>query len=662
MLSKTLTAHSFAVFAVISLILLVLFASSSSQAYQGFGALTQGGFGKPVYHVTNLNDSGSGSFRDAVSQGNRYVVFDIGGTINLATYLYVQGSFITIDGFSAPAPGITIKNYGLIIRGIKGAHDVIVQGIRVRDAAIDGFQVAYGAYNIVLDHVSSAGSLDENIEITEGSHDVTVSWSIFAAPGPDHPMNMLIKYNPSRISLHHNAFVKANQRNPQVRIDDVGTAATDTTIDMRNNLVWDWGPGYGTLVWYGPKANIINNFYQSPSSSAGDKQEGVVVDKPTASAYVSENFSGDGATYTSLYNSQGNVGAPFAAPAVDTTDACTAANQVLAGAGVRPLDAIDQSNLSLINLASCGTATNTAPVVNAGIDKTITLQVNSVALDGTVTDDGLPNPPGSVATIWSKQSGPGTVLFGNSAAVDTTAAFSEAGAYILLLTANDGALSAADTATVTVQSAPGSLPTAVSVSAYYPADKLEMNRPKIKATASGSGKYNWKFTWDGGVYVKTANGASSPYYWQIAAPGLAEGNHTIAVDATDVNTGAAGSDSLTVAIGPRPITATVVGSTYVKTINGELYVPDGYSHKFNFKVASGHYSGAKYGYTAVWGDGTANYSNPGTTSYSIFVAHSYKPAGTSYALALTIRNVYTGKTSVVLKTVRVVSYAAWSAL
>ncbi|HLK93574.1 MAG TPA: hypothetical protein VKZ18_27025 [Polyangia bacterium] len=97
-------------------------------------------------------------------------------------------------------------------------------------------------------------------------------------------------------------------------------------------------------------------------------------------------------------------------------------------------------------------ATNTAPVVNAGPDQTITLPA-SASLAGTVTDDGLPNPPGAVTTTWSKVSGPGTVTFGNASARSTTATFSTAGSYVLQLLASDSALSASDTITVTVNAA-----------------------------------------------------------------------------------------------------------------------------------------------------------------------------------------------------------------
>lgn len=99
-------------------------------------------------------------------------------------------------------------------------------------------------------------------------------------------------------------------------------------------------------------------------------------------------------------------------------------------------------------------AGNTAPVVNAGPDQTITLP-SGVTLDGTITDDGLPNPPAATTAAWSKVSGPGTVTFGNASAVDTTATFSINGAYVLRLTGSDSALSTQDDIAVTVNPAAG---------------------------------------------------------------------------------------------------------------------------------------------------------------------------------------------------------------
>jgi hypothetical protein len=282
------------------------------------------------------------------------VVFEVGGEIVLSDYVFVKGAFVTIDGFTAPPPGITLKSRGLVIRGTRGAHDVIVRGIRVRNSPIDGIQVSYGAYNVVIDHVSVHGSGDGNIDITD-SHDVTVSWSILAEP--TSAKSMLIKYNPAGVTLHHNIFVKGLTRNPQVSIDDVGTPATDTTLDMRNNLVWGWGTGFGTLIWYGAHANVVNNFY---SAAGGDRKDALSVCQgecnggdpaSSARAYVNGNFSADNLPFD--INAEGNEPNAFPAPLVDTQGACTAANLVLANAGVWPLDSIDQQYLSAITIPSC---------------------------------------------------------------------------------------------------------------------------------------------------------------------------------------------------------------------------------------------------------------------------------------------------------------------
>jgi hypothetical protein len=98
----------------------------------------------------------------------------------------------------------------------------------------------------------------------------------------------------------------------------------------------------------------------------------------------------------------------------------------------------------------CPPPVNQPPGVNAGPDQTIKLR-SSANLVGTVSDDGLPNPPRALTTTWSKVSGPGTVTFGNVNAVDTTASFSAAGSYLLRLTASDSALQASDDISIRVR-------------------------------------------------------------------------------------------------------------------------------------------------------------------------------------------------------------------
>jgi len=340
--------------------------------YQGFGAATPGGSGGSNFRVTNLNDSGQGSLRDALSKGNRRIVFDVSGEIIFnGGYVPIRGAFITIDGFTAPSPGITIRNGGIEISGKKGAHDIIVRGIRIRNSDKDGIRITNGAYNVVIDHVSIHGTGDGTLDITEGTHDVTVSWSIFAEPASGK--TMLIDYNPSSITLHHNLFVKGRTRNPQVRIGAAGTPAGNTTLDMRNNAVWGWGSGHGTLIRYGPRVNVVNNFYSNPNGSRHDKKQALVVcqgdGKETpenlsscgrgekasrAWSYVVGNLSADALDMD--INAVGNQENSFPAPPLDTQETCTAAQRVLAGAGARPLDGTDRDYISLISVPPCSRA------------------------------------------------------------------------------------------------------------------------------------------------------------------------------------------------------------------------------------------------------------------------------------------------------------------
>jgi peptidoglycan/xylan/chitin deacetylase (PgdA/CDA1 family) len=97
------------------------------------------------------------------------------------------------------------------------------------------------------------------------------------------------------------------------------------------------------------------------------------------------------------------------------------------------------------------TVTNQQPVVNAGTDQAIQWPASSVILDGTVTDDGLPVPPGKVTTSWKLVSGPGAVVFQNASSVDTGVTFPQPGTYVLSLAAGDGALSSSDSVAVEVK-------------------------------------------------------------------------------------------------------------------------------------------------------------------------------------------------------------------
>ena len=91
-------------------------------------------------------------------------------------------------------------------------------------------------------------------------------------------------------------------------------------------------------------------------------------------------------------------------------------------------------------------------MVDAGPDQTV--PIPSATLNGSASDDGLPNPPGALTYTWSVVTGPGTVSFADASATNTTASFSGSGVYTLRLTAYDGAASSSDDVVITVNQAP----------------------------------------------------------------------------------------------------------------------------------------------------------------------------------------------------------------
>ena len=101
-------------FVVLGLGLMIILAFSvEAQYYEGFGKDTRGAEGCSggymVYNVTSLANSGPNTLRDALSQGCRYIVFGVGGNITLTSTLNIVNSYITIDGSTAPYPGITVR-------------------------------------------------------------------------------------------------------------------------------------------------------------------------------------------------------------------------------------------------------------------------------------------------------------------------------------------------------------------------------------------------------------------------------------------------------------------------------------------------------------------------------------------------------------------------
>ncbi len=188
----------------------------------------------------------------------------------------------------------------------------------------------------------------------------------------------------------------------------------------------------------------------APTVNAGSDDSITLPDSAVLDGTVSDDGEPTGTVTTTWSKTSGPGNVTFDdASAVDTTASFSVAGAYILRLTADDSDVLDYDEVSIT--VNAGTGGNNAPEVDAGSNDEVILPDEYATLDGTVSDDGLPDPPDSVTTTWSKQSGPGNVTFADASAVDTTAGFSAAGVYVLRLTANDGELTNYDEVTITAR-------------------------------------------------------------------------------------------------------------------------------------------------------------------------------------------------------------------
>jgi pectate lyase len=313
------------------ILLAPMFSTLLHAGFEGFGSSTPGGNNGSLVKVTSLADSGPGTLREVLTRGNNQrIEFAVGGIILLQNRLEIRGqSFVTIDGSTAPAPGITLERNSLYIRN---SHDIIVSHIRVRNPITDGILVGRGSHNVVIDHCSVTNAGDENINITESTHSVTVSWCIIGDTRPDSfalkTKGMLIanfkNLHVTNVSIHHNLFIKQFQRSPQI--------STAGIFDVRNNVIRDWG-AYGMRIRSGARANIINNSF----STNNNPEKAIVFESDVGALHVQGN-QGPGSIDVNSLSTTSNA---FPVAQVTTHSVTEVEQSVLKRAGASPRDAID---------------------------------------------------------------------------------------------------------------------------------------------------------------------------------------------------------------------------------------------------------------------------------------------------------------------------------
>ena len=261
----------------------LLFSSAAAQVpafpgAEGHGRYVTGGRGGTVYHVTNLNDSGTGSLRDAVSKSNRIVVFDVGGIIALTKELTIKDN-ITIAGQTAPAPGITLRYYT-----VRPGANNIIRFIRFRRGeekdVNDGADATWQREKngIVFDHCSFSWSIDEIASFYD-NRNFTMQWctlgEALANPGHskgEHSFGGI--WGGKGASFHHNFLCHMQNRAPRfcgARYDWDGYDKTKYSssiqaeiVDFRNCVMYNWGNGNGCYGGTGGgNINIVNNYYKA---------------------------------------------------------------------------------------------------------------------------------------------------------------------------------------------------------------------------------------------------------------------------------------------------------------------------------------------------------------------------------------------------------------
>lgn len=249
---------------------------------EGFGKYTTGGREGKVYIVSNLNDKGPGSFREAAeAKGKRIVVFAVSGTIHLETKLALKGD-LTIAGQSAPGDGICLADNAVTLNG----DNIIVRYLRFRmgdrfqkGGMVDGNggDDAFGGTrrkNIIIDHCSMSWSTDEVFSVYAGDS-TTLQWNIIS-----EPLNYSYHFETGdkdyehhgygaiwggrHLSAHHNLFAHCNNRNP--RFDGIRNVPEEN-VDYRNNVIYNWGSN-SIYAGEGGHYNLVNNYFKyGPSTN-----------------------------------------------------------------------------------------------------------------------------------------------------------------------------------------------------------------------------------------------------------------------------------------------------------------------------------------------------------------------------------------------------------
>jgi len=243
---------------------------------EGFGRFAEGGRGGDVYHVTNLDDSGEGSLREAIRSKNhdvpRTVVFEVGGTIRLKKELRVENvSGLTLAGQTAPGGGITLRDHGVEFRK---CSDLVVRYLRFRlgdetktSEDVLGFGPEEGTCrDVILDHVTATWGIDGIMDVYAADR-FTMQWCLFGEALNDsthhkkepHAMLMSFRKIKGDISIHHNLLFSSRDRHPTLGGYPPPQSDAKSVFDFRNNVIYNWE---GACNLATGRFNLVGNYWR----------------------------------------------------------------------------------------------------------------------------------------------------------------------------------------------------------------------------------------------------------------------------------------------------------------------------------------------------------------------------------------------------------------
>jgi hypothetical protein len=232
---------------------------------EGYGRFALGGRGGRVIEVTNLNDSGPGSFRAAVeAEGPRTVVFRMSGVIALRSAITIAHPYLTIAGQTAPGEGICFRGCPVGTSG--SSSDIIIRFIRVRvgdeaGRSFDGMGLA--GDHTIFDHCSISWSIDEGLDSRSARNSTFERCMIseaLDASFQQHPHAFAASIGGNMVSYHHNLLAHCTGRNWSLAGGYDNAVRFAGHMDIRNNVVYNWR--HRTTDGGAKRVNFVNNYYK----------------------------------------------------------------------------------------------------------------------------------------------------------------------------------------------------------------------------------------------------------------------------------------------------------------------------------------------------------------------------------------------------------------